>query len=124
MKIETGECIYCGQVHQFEVEDEIHHTEEEKNRKATELCDCEEAQNVHDRVEVKTKTQKNITALFHDDQPIMENIMMNAIDYIQDGTLTGIALKAGRVKGQMRITSKGKIKVEREKKMKTSLENQ
>lgn len=124
MKIETGECIYCGQVHQFEVEDEIHHTEEEKNRKATELCDCEEAQNVHDRVEVKTTTQKNITALFHDDQPVMENIMMNAIDYIKDGTLSGITLKAGSVKGQMSITSKGKIKVEREKKMKTSLENQ
>ena len=39
MKIEMGECIYCGQVRQFEVEDGISLSQEEKNRKATEQCD-------------------------------------------------------------------------------------
>lgn len=64
MKIETGECIYCGQVNSFEVEDNICLSKEERDRKATEVCDCDDAKNAHAQEQVLTTTQKNITALF------------------------------------------------------------
>lgn len=124
MRIETGECIYCGQIQQFEIEDGIHLSAEERNRKATELCDCPEARGVQDSVEVKTKTQENIRKLFHDDQPEMEKLLADNIEYIQDGVFTEVVAKTVSVKGRISITSKGKIKVEREQKKKTTLENQ
>lgn len=122
MKIEMGECIYCGQVRQFEVEDGISLSQEEKNRKATEQCDCEEAKNAHAQEQVLTTTQKNITALFHEDRPEMEKLLLDATDYIYNGTLDKITLICGTTKGQVSINSKGSIKVERERKTKTALE--
>lgn len=124
MMIETGTCIYCGQMQQFEVEDGSRLSEEEKNRKATEHCTCPEAEKKQDSVQVKTKTQENITRLLHADQPVMEEVMKYTLPFIQEGELTEVVLKAGAIKSQMRMTPKGKIQVAREKKVKTTLENQ
>ena len=122
MKIEMGECIYCGQVRQFEVEDGISLSQEEKNRKATEQCDCDDAKNAHAQERVLTTTQKNIIALFHEDRPEMEKLLLEATDYIYNGTLDKITLTSGTTKGQVSINSKGSIKVERERKTKAALE--
>ncbi|HJC25384.1 MAG TPA: hypothetical protein H9761_17080 [Candidatus Eisenbergiella merdavium] len=123
MRIETGECIYCGQVNQFEVEDGIGLSEEEKNRKATEVCTCEEAKNVHDQEQILTKAQKNIKTLFHEDQPEMEMMLNEAMCFIYNGTLDKCTLTSGSTTGRVSITSKGMIKVERERKTKSSLES-
>ena len=122
MKIEMGECIYCGQVRQFEVEDGISLSQEEKNRKATEQCDCDEAKNAHAQEQIFTTTQKNINALFHDDRPALEKLLLEAADYLYNGNLDKITLTSGTTKGQVSINSKGSIKVERERKTKTALE--
>ena len=122
MKIETGECIYCGQVNSFEVEDNISLSKGERDRKATEVCDCDDAKNAHAQEQVLTTTQKNITALFHEDRPEMEKLLLDATDYIYNGTLDKITLTSGTTKGQVSINSKGSIKVERERKTKTALE--
>ena len=58
MKIEMGECIYCGQVQQFETEDGISLSQEEKNRRATEQCDCDKAKNAQAQEKILTTTQK------------------------------------------------------------------
>ena len=122
MKIEMGDCIYCGQVRQFEVEDGISLSQEEKNRKATEQCDCDDAKNAHAQERVLTTTQKNIIALFHEDRPEMEKLLLEATDYIYNGTRDKITRPSGPTKGQVSINSKGSIKVERERKTKTALE--
>lgn len=122
MKIEYGECIYCGQVNQFEVEDNATLSKEEMDRKATEVCDCDRAKNAQAQEKILTTTQKNITSLFHADKPEMEKLLLEATDYIYDGTLDKITLTSGTTKGQVSINSKGSIKVERERKTKTALE--
>ena len=86
MKIEYGECIYCGQVNQFEVEDNATLSKEEMDRKATEVCDCDRAKNAQAQEKILTTTQKNITSLFHADKPEMEKLLLEATDYIYDGT--------------------------------------
>ena len=122
MKIETGECIYCGQVQQFEEEDGISLSQEEKNRKATEQCDCDKAKNAQAQEKILTTTQKNISSLFHADKPEMEKLLLVATNYIYNGILDKITLTSGTTKGQVSINSKGSIKVERERKTKTALE--
>ena len=122
MKIETGECIYCGQVQQFEEEDGISLSQEEKNRKATEQCDCDKAKNAQAQEKILTTTQKNISSLFHADKPEMEKLLLEATDYIYNGILDKITLTSGTTKGQVSINSMGSINVERERKRKTALE--
>ena len=113
MKIETGECIYCGQVQQFEEEDGISLSQEEKNRKATEQCDCDKAKNAQAQEKILTTTQKNISSLFHADKPEMEKLLLEATDYIYNGILDKITLTSGTTKGQVSINSKVSNNVER-----------
>ena len=56
------------------------------------------------------------------DRPEMEKLLLEATDYIYNGTLDKITLTSGTTKGQVSINSKGSIKVERERKTKTALE--
>lgn len=124
MKIEQGTCIYCGQMQQVEVEDEVYPTEEELNRKATSACTCAEAKKAQDSFAVRTRAEKNIEKLFHADRPEMERILLAAVGYMQDGLLDEIVLKEGGTKAKMAKTTKGNIKIERERKTKTMLGNE
>ena len=124
MKIEQGTCIYCGQIQQIEVEDGVYLTEEDLNRRATASCTCTEAKKAQDSYVVRTRAEKNIEKLFHKDRPEMERILLAAVGYMQDGLLDEIVLKEGGTKAKMVNTTKGNIKIEREKKTRTMLGNE
>lgn len=124
MKIEQGTCIYCGQIQQIEVEDGVYLTEEDLNRRATSSCTCTEAKKAQDSYVVRTRAEKNIEKLFHEDRPEMERILLAAVEYMQDGLLDEIVLKEGGTKAKMVNTTKGNIKIEREKKTRTMLGNE
>lgn len=112
----TGSCIYCGQIRQIEGQEGM--SEEERNRKATELCDCKEAKTAQE------KAEKNIHQMFGEDFPETEEILLAAVKYIESGDIDSITIDTGmRVKGKVSMTSKGNIKVERTKTLKTSLES-
>lgn len=118
----TGSCIYCGQIRQIEGQEGM--SEEERNRKATELCDCKEAKTAQEKAETRTKAEKNIHQMFGEDFPETEEILLAAVKYIESGEIDSITIDTGmRVKGKVSMTSKGNIKVERTKTLKTSLES-
>ena len=118
----TGSCIYCGQIQQIEGEEGM--PEEERNRKATELCDCKEAKVAKEKEKARTKAEKNIHSMFGEDFPETEEILMAAVKHIENGQIDSITIDTGmRVKGKVSKTAKGNIKVERTKTLKTALES-
>lgn len=118
----TGSCIYCGQIRQIEGQEGM--LEEERNRKATELCDCKEAKAAQEKAEARTKAEKNIHYMFGEDFPETEELLMAAVEHIENGKIDSITINTGvRVKGKVSKTAKGNIKVERTKTLKTALES-
>lgn len=115
-----GKCIYCGQMQHFTAEEDM--PEEERDRKATEMCDCEKARKAQEQVQVQDKAKTNITRLFHENNPVIEGILLDAVKYVHGGPIDKIAITCGTTKAQMKIMAKGNIKVECEKKTKTSLD--
>nr|DAE68895.1 MAG TPA: hypothetical protein [Caudoviricetes sp.] len=124
MKSETGICMYCGQVNQIEVEDSKTLTEEEKNTLATKRCTCEQAMNAQEQEKVVSDAERNIHDLFQKDMPEVEEILQKALPAVHRGEINSVTLDTKRkIKAKISKTSKGNIKVERTKTMKTTLES-
>lgn len=124
MKSETGIYMYCGQVNQIEVEDGKTLTEEEKNKLATKRCTCEQAMSAQEQEKVVSDAERNISDLFQKDMPEVEEILQKALPAVHRGEINSVTLDTKRkIKAKISKTSKGNIKVERTKTMKTTLES-
>lgn len=118
-----GQCIYCGQTRMVEIGDEIP-TKEEVNKRATEQCECEAARHAQERSKVQLEAEDNVERLFRKEFPVTANMLKAAVIPIMCGEIDKISIDTGRkVKGQITITSKGNIKVERIETRKTVLES-
>lgn len=118
-----GQCIYCGQTQMVDVGDGIP-TKEELDKKATAMCDCDDAKNAQESAKVQTEAEENVESLFRKEFPDTASLLKAAVLPIMAGQMDKMTIDTGkRVKGQITRTSKGNIKVERIETRKMVLES-
>ena len=117
--MQTGACIYCGQIRQIET---LNYWEtEDCNELATELCDCQEAKLYTAKKEQKERAKRIIEKQFGEKSP--QPSPPEIVDFLKTGAELIVEQKLGKltitcedgIKAKISTTSKGAIKVEREK---------
>lgn len=111
---ENGACRFCGQLRMF-------HTifpwgQDECNEAATELCECTQAVIYTKRKSRKEKVIKAIEEKFGENAknpvPEVAAVMMAAVEPIVNRKIDSVAIKDGKVKYKLSMTSKDTVKVE------------
>lgn len=112
----TGECTYCGQVNVLPMGN---YTQEEKDEKATELCNCDDAineriiKNAHGKIkEIFLADCEEIGLNKLNDEQIK---MLNAAaeDIVYDNALNVVVTFRGGIKATLKKNSKGEIEIQR-----------
>lgn len=120
-EVQLGACIYCGQVFNLQTSGQC--TEEQLNRWATDQCDCSGARGARRVEESEKKAKDNIEKFFRENSPEAADIMKMAVRSVQEQKIASITVDTGfGVKGSVKLTNKGFIKVEKSISKKTSLE--
>lgn len=120
-EVQLGACIYCGQVFNLQTSGQC--TEEQLNRWATDQCDCSGARGARRAEESEKKAKDNIEKFFRENSPEAADIMKMAVRSVQEQKIASITVDTGfGVKGSVKLTNKGFIKVEKSISKKTSLE--
>lgn len=110
-KQEMGYCIYCGQGHLISTSGEA--DQEELNKWATDMCDCEDAAASNRKKKEVLKARKNIELLFSENYAEVAKILKEALPYIVSEQIGKVTADTGRgIKGSASLTNKGRIKVE------------
>lgn len=118
-KIQFGECRFCGQQIQLDIEAEL--TEQQCQEEATMRCQCPDAVEYQKKRNRKEKAMQNVSELFGDGaQPEMQvgesvvNILKAGVEEIYNGGVAKVQLNLrGGVKASISQNSKGEINVER-----------
>lgn len=80
--------------------------------------------NAQEQEKVVSDAERNISDLFQKDMPEVEEILQKALPAVHRGEINSVTLDTKRkIKAKISKTSKGNIKVERTKTMKTTLES-
>ena len=120
-ELQYGACVHCGQVFQLQISGQC--TEEQLNRWETEKCDCSTARTDRRKAATETKARDNIEKLFRENYPEAADIMRMAVHPVMEQKIAGLAIDTGQgVKGSVKLTNKGFIRVEKSVSRKTSLE--
>lgn len=115
----TGECRFCGQIVQFNADDDL--TKPQAEEKATMNCSCAQAVEYQKEKQRKEKAVRNVSALFGEDATADKRckdgivaILKAAVEEIYSGGLAKVTLNIrGGVKASISQNSKGEINVER-----------
>lgn len=115
VKEEIGTCRFCGQTRLLHV---VGPWDKEKcNEAATELCECTQAVIYAKRKSRKEKVTKAIEENFGEKAkypvPEVATVMMAAVEPIVNYNVDSVAIKDGKVKYKLSMTSKDTVKVER-----------
>ena len=121
MTQKTGKCRFCGQNKLIEVPDSI--SQEEVDEEVTLVCKCYDAKLYKEKKEkeeqiemAKTSAKGTTFELFHEEHPVVEEILNSVMDAIVSKQIKKLTIATGG-KTKASITySKGTIKVEREDK--------
>lgn len=111
-----GECRFCHQLYSFEIVGDPTSNEAVRilNRRAMEVCDCEEAKVWRVREARREKALENIDKMFRRDFPETADILAVSVDAIMYGRIDKINLDTGYgVKAKMRLDKDGNVVVER-----------
>lgn len=117
--IKTAQCRFCGQMLQFETDEEL--TKPQAEEQATMTCSCTEAVEYQKEKQRKEKAMMNVSTLFGEDATPdkrcaegIVNILKAAVEEIYTGGLAKVTLNLrGGVKASISQNSKGEINVER-----------
>lgn len=111
-KLVTAACVYCGQVTQFETEQDM--SQEKYDEAATLKCTCTAAREHQKRWERKQGARENVDLLFQNEKEEVIQVLKRAIELICSNMIEKITLNlyAG-VKATISQNSKGEINVER-----------
>lgn len=118
LEIQTGACLFCGQMGQIETL--IPWEQEKVNEAVTELCDCYGAKEYARKKGQKERACKAIEEQFgqqaeETDEPIRK-LLKDIVELLVEEKLDSASLDIGNgLKAKLSITSKGYIKVERQK---------
>lgn len=115
VKEKFGECRFCGQTRLLHV---VGPWDKEKcNEAATEMCECTKADIYTKRKRRKEKVIKAIEENFGEKAkypvPEVAAIMMATVEPIVNYKVDSVAIKSGKVKYKLSMTSKDTVKVER-----------
>lgn len=120
LEIQRGACVFCGQMGQIETL--IPWEQEKVNEAVTELCDCYGARKYAGKKRQKERACKVIEEQFGKQEGTGEtdestrNLLKHIAGLIVDEMLDSASLDIGNgLKAKLSITSKGYIKVERQK---------
>ena len=118
--LQTGACIYCGQIRQIEVDGRK--TEQELANLATMKCTCPDAKAAQEVEHMQLTAETNVEKLFKEENPDMASLLKAAVLPIMGDRIDQITIKSGKMTGKISINSKGGIKVERTDTNKKALE--
>ncbi len=115
-----GVCKYCGQVRM--VTSEALTPQDDVDAFASKECNCLEAQLQRKNDRKYEKAKRNIEIIFKND-PETAEILDMAARKIADDAIDGIAVKCGKMTAKVSGTGKGTIKVTKQEKDESSLED-
>lgn len=81
MQMQTAQCRFCGQMVQFEVEEQL--TKPQAEEKATMTCTCAEAVEYQKEKQRKDKALKNVSVLFGEDAAPEKRIGEDIVDILR-----------------------------------------
>lgn len=113
-RIEVGECKFCGQTYQLEVDGPW--TEAMLDKAATEKCTCDDALKAKKRERVLEKCGKKVDQMFEEQKEQFRETLKNICTHIYDEDMDKANLT---IDGRVKVTigwSKGNIKIERTEK--------
>ena len=120
LEVQTGGCLFCGQIAQIETL--IPWEQEKVDEAVTELCDCFEAKEYARKKGQKERACKAIEKQFGQQAGTEEtaeqvrSLLKTIVEMIVEGNIDSGALDIGNgLKAKVSVTSKGFIKVERQK---------
>ena len=120
-EMQTGFCKFCQQGFQMETSGMA--TQEQLDQWATDKCGCGEAKEDAERKGSVEQAKVNMERLFRTDNPVLEEILKEALPYIKGGEIYKITISApGGIKGTMFKNAKEKIVVKQDKQTAISLE--
>lgn len=111
-EIQTGGCIYCGQMRQYETMGMS--TQDQLDKWATFDCDCEMAQDVEAANRKKETAMKNIHLVLTDKSPEVTDIFERNLDALIRGQIKSINVKTTQgITASIEYTNQGNIKIKR-----------
>lgn len=116
----NGVCKYCGQIRM--VKSEALTPQDDVDALASKECDCFDAKAQRNQDRKYEKARCNIDIIFKND-PETAEILNMAARKIADDKIDGIAVKCGRMTAKISGTAKGTIKVTKQEKDESSLED-
>lgn len=120
--VKTGFCKFCQQGFQMEASETD--TQEQLDQWATEKCGCSEAKEAAASRGSVDNAKQNIEKLFRNENPVLEDILKDALPYVQGGEITKITISApAGIKGTVFKNSKDKIVVKHDKQSTINLES-
>lgn len=114
----NGICKYCGQIRMVKSDA----PSEDADTLASKECDCSGAKIQRDKDKKYEKAKRNIEIIFKRD-PDTAEILNMAARKIADDEIDGIAVKCGKMTAKISVTGKGTIKVTKQEKEESSLED-
>lgn len=121
-----GECIFCHQMYSFETLD-IPVTDEiidSLNRRATEVCSCDDAKEWKKKIAKRERAMENIEAMFEKDHPEVSEILKGSVDALMEYRIDKIKIDiGGGVVADMALSKNDNVIVNRTVTVKKTLEN-
>ena len=121
-----GECKFCHQMYSFETLDIPVTTEsvESLDRRATEICSCDDAKAWRLREKKRDTAMENIEHMFRRDFPETADILSVSVDAIMLSKIDKISLDTGYgVKAEMLLDKDGNVVLNRTETVKKTLKN-
>lgn len=110
---EYGTCKYCKQRVLVQIPGEGDVPEDYADDVASEECTCTKAREERDKKNAKSEAFSKISMLF-DDYSDAKNLLVEAVQPLISTGIESISIKIDKkTKATMKITSKGKIRVEK-----------
>lgn len=120
-EIQTGACVYCGQVYQFETDGRA--SEERLDEWATDKCDCIDARIEQKRRKKEQEAKDSIQELIGNEHQEIADMLNAAVELILEEKVAKLSVTAGSgEKIAMTVNQKGNIKIEYTKTAKKSKE--
>lgn len=120
-EIQTGACVYCGQVYQFETDGRV--DDKKLDEWATDKCDCIDAIQNRRRAKKEQAARDSIRELVMDEHQEIAGMLDGAVGMILEEKITKLSVTAGSgEKISMTVNQKGNIKIEYTKTAKKSKE--
>ena len=116
MELREGYCIHCGDARMVEISPSA--TQEEIDRKVSEVCSCPMASHIRERQAQKEQCICNIKEMLEEKHPDIAKLFEESIEMIQDNKIKKLTVNTyGNQTARISKTKDG-IKVELEKKQK------